>query len=78
MSPDSHRATAKQAGAWWDPNRRQWFVPPGRPVDYSAITEWIPIQPCPPGHGVVIDVLGMSVDCYRCTAAPDHKRQSDS
>jgi hypothetical protein len=64
--PFEHRAIAKQAGAWWDSKLRKWYVPPGRPVDFAAIGEWIPIQPCPPGQGVAVDVLGLGVDCYRC------------
>lgn len=66
--PYAHRDRAKQAGAWWDPTRRRWYVPTGRPVDYPELEEWVPIEPCPPGAGVVVAILGMSVECHRCAA----------
>ncbi len=64
--PFEHRDIAKHAGAWWDPGRRQWYVPPGREVNYPELEQWIPIQPCPPGQGRTVNVLGLPITCYAC------------
>ena len=39
--PYGEKDRAKGAGARWDPTRRSWFVPAGKPLEYFK--EWIPI-----------------------------------
>jgi hypothetical protein len=65
--PYEHREEAKEAGAWWDPARRLWFIPPGRPVNHYLLDDsWFPIEACASGQGVRVTVLGLALNCWRC------------
>jgi hypothetical protein len=65
--PYDDREQAKEAGAWWDQSRKQWFIPPGRPVNHYLMEDaWIPIEVCAPDQGVQVTVLGLALNCWRC------------
>ena len=40
--PFKEKDEAKQLGAWWDPEIKKWFVPPGR--DLNLFKKWMPEQ----------------------------------
>jgi hypothetical protein len=46
--PFKEKDEAKQLGAWWDPEIKKWFVPPGK--DLQLFKKWIPEQDTQP-HG---------------------------
>jgi hypothetical protein len=38
--PFAEKNDAKALGAWWDPARKQWYVP--RHVSAAAFSRWLP------------------------------------
>jgi hypothetical protein len=38
--PFEEKDQAKELGAWWDPDLRKWFIPPGK--DIKPFLRWLP------------------------------------
>ena len=38
--PFKEKDKAKELGAWWDPDRKSWFVPKGKEVE--PFKRWLP------------------------------------
>jgi hypothetical protein len=66
--PYRDKEDAKLAGARWDRTARRWCVRPGTPVNFYALEQWLaldPIQQCGAEDGLLVNVLGLAVRCWR-------------